>query len=134
VIRLASRALAALVVVAVMLTLVGAGRTFFYCASMGAVMEKCCCAPAERAKTSGPSVERVGCCEEHEISGVPDSGAAERVAQVAPTVALAPTELLLAPPAARFTEVETPRRLWSRPSAPAIPRGPPHRLNCVYLI
>ncbi len=117
-----------------MLTLVGAGRTFFYCAPMGAVMEKCCCAPAERARTSGPSVERVGCCEEQEISGVPDSSAAERVAHVPPAVASVSTDVLALPALARFAELAPPRRLWSRPAAPAIPRGPPHRLNCVYLI
>jgi hypothetical protein len=72
--REASRRLLGLVVTAlVLVSTLGAGRTYLWCTMMQERVESCCCASAESERDAGrdqaPTVQN-GCCEDHATPAV----------------------------------------------------------------
>jgi hypothetical protein len=132
--RVTARALAALVAAMLLVAFTAAGRTFLYCASMGVSMDRCCCSHPDAQQSSDPGIDRGACCEVRAVACPLERSSAPALASVAPALGPAQFELPLPPPGAALVEAPVRLRLWSRPGAPAVPRGPPYRLNCAYLI
>jgi len=108
-----------------------AGRTFLWCAAMGQAMDSCCCEQAREPKPS-PTLEPRGCCESKTLAKSDDTRSSDTAVHFA--VPGAPYVALEAAPRTVVGCAAEAPAIRKRASVPGHPRGPPHRLNCVYLI
>jgi hypothetical protein len=137
--RVLARALTTLVVASVLALVAFSGRAFLWCAAMQEARAHCCCSPfpqqgsMSRADRESPTVDREPCCVSKAVGETPVAASSDSAPSLG-AVAHVVEPIAPAPPAnLRFaaTDFRLAHR-FVRGSPP--PRGPPHRLHCVYLI
>jgi hypothetical protein len=127
-------ALSLVVMIALLCAIVFQGRRFLWCPIMLEARQACCC-PRTDHQEPGPAVERPRCCESKSVPASSEASvSSERMSPVALPVAFDPPAIVgEAPLRIAVDELAcSASRPCGRVSPP--PRGPPHALNCVYLI